>query len=732
MEATLFPFAGVWLQSVEIPDSVHSIGARTFSFSGLVGVINIPASVTTIGLNAFKKVSRLTSINVSPLNDAYESINGVLFTKGAEALICYPSGRKGESLAIPASVTSIESGAFFSCKLSNFTVDVNNQYFASKDGVLFNKDITLLIKYPEGRTDSTYDIPDSVITIGEGAFYQCSSLESVVIPEGVESIEGEAFYACSKLTSLNLPSTICKISLAAYDCPLLMSITVNETNPVFKSIDGVLFNKETKAIVQYPSGRKSTHNSIPNEVKEIGMCAFRGSQFVSVDIPESVTLIGYSAFFGSKVNSVTIPKSVKSIEYRAFVSCDSLTSIIILGCIDNISTYAFQGINSLKSITYLGTEEMTALSMSEVTKLEKVCVTPYYEGDTFGGFSNLTKSLKCEIDAVGTATIHSPDVFMELSDIMKNKDYPSNLTINITDDIDFDGINFIKPLGTTDDDECNVYSGTLNGNGHSIKNIKMTNANSSSSSMFCEIRNGKIMNMIIEETCEFEGDISSSVSLVASGNTTIENVINKAKTNGIERACGFVNNISNSTESILIMKNCVNEGNVISINNGTSCGFVCKDGNGIIRLYNCKNGGYIEGRESYGMSNEIEEAHNVISVGIVNGTDEKYSFWKLSSKNTTSIYGIREICENCEEDEAIILSEVDNNGIIKTIDNRKRVDLLMNEASEAGGYGMYWSRDFSLSPKHVVMIEQEKDVISIEVEHGMTLKDIYELKHFFP
>jgi len=200
LEATLFPFAGVWLQSVEIPDSVHSIGARTFSFSGLVGVINIPASVTTIGLNAFKKVSRLTSINVSPLNDAYESINGVLFTKGAEALICYPSGRKGESLAIPASVTSIESGAFFSCKLSNFTVDVNNQYFASKDGVLFNKDITLLIKYPEGRTDSTYDIPDSVITIGEGAFYQCSSLESVVIPEGVESIEGEAFYACNKLT----------------------------------------------------------------------------------------------------------------------------------------------------------------------------------------------------------------------------------------------------------------------------------------------------------------------------------------------------------------------------------------------------------------------------------------------------------------------------------------------------------------------------------------------------
>ena len=84
---------------------------------------------------------------------------------------------------------------------------------------------------------------------------------------------------------------------------------------------------------------------------------------------------------------------------------------------------------------------------------------------------------------------------------------------------------------------------------------------------------------------------------------------------------------------------------------------------------------------------------------------------------------------NCDDN--IILCEKDKNGILLSLDNHKRVDLMMNEESERHDYGMYWSRDFSLCPNHKIEIKEGKESTNIEVEHGKILKDIDELKHFF-
>jgi len=115
--------------------------------------------------------------------------------------------------------------AFAYCKsLMRITVDVQNQAYSSIQGVLFNKNNTILIQYPTGK-QGAYTIPAGVISIGKRAFIKCASLTSVTIPASVISIGEAAFYWCTGLTNIIIPSSITSIGRTAfYDCPLPAAI----------------------------------------------------------------------------------------------------------------------------------------------------------------------------------------------------------------------------------------------------------------------------------------------------------------------------------------------------------------------------------------------------------------------------------------------------------------------------------------------------------------------------
>jgi hypothetical protein len=148
-----------------IPNSVTTIDSLAFAYSSLASV-TIPNSVTTIKDYAFFQ-SSLTSVS------------------------------------IPDSVTSIEEKAFCSfSSLITINVSGNNSAYSSQDGVLYNKDKTTLIQYPNGKTDTTFTIPNDVTRIGENAFYYCENITSVNIPESVTSIGNFAFFDCKNLTSV--------------------------------------------------------------------------------------------------------------------------------------------------------------------------------------------------------------------------------------------------------------------------------------------------------------------------------------------------------------------------------------------------------------------------------------------------------------------------------------------------------------------------------------------------
>ena len=184
-------------------------------------------------------------------------------------------------------------------------------------------------------------IPDSVTSIGDRAFRYCISLTSVTIPDSVTSIGEEAFYGCWDLTRLTIPGSVTSIDKDAFCfCSSLTSVTIPDS--VTSIGDSAFYGCESLTSV-----------TIPDSVTSIGSCAFYGcASLTSVTIPDSVTSIGGSAFYGcTSLTSVTIPDSVTSIGDYAFYGCESLTSVAIPGSVTSIGWSAFYGCASLTSVT---------------------------------------------------------------------------------------------------------------------------------------------------------------------------------------------------------------------------------------------------------------------------------------------------------------------------------------------------------------------------------------------
>ena len=273
------------LTSISVPNSVKNIGEWAFAGCSLLSSIDIPNSVISIGNNAFAGCLSLKYISIS------------------ESVICLNGNPFGEW------------DGELECLSANFIYE---------DDVLFNKDKSEIISFRNQEIES-YIIPDSVTSIGDGAFGCCSSLSSLVIPDSVVNIKGNPFYFWKgKLECLSAS---------------------------FIYEDNVLFNMDKSKLISYRN-QEAKSFIIPNGVMSIEKYAFSDcSSLISISVPKSVTSIGDGAFDGcSSLSSIAISDSITSISAWTFDGCSSLRSLVIPDSVTSIGNEAFRGCSSLCSL----------------------------------------------------------------------------------------------------------------------------------------------------------------------------------------------------------------------------------------------------------------------------------------------------------------------------------------------------------------------------------------------
>lgn len=297
-----YAFNNCRFSELTIPDSVQTIGQFAFQSCSFSEVI-IPESVIRINDNSFRNNSNLSSVTI--LN-AEATIGFGVFAYCNSNLVIYGyGGSTADTYASSNSITFVDLAGGNGSSDYEYTVDEND--LAT---VTMYKGSDTAVEVPE-RLDNNY-----VISIGNEAFKDNTTLTSVTLPDGITTIGGQAFAGCTSLTSVTFGSGITTIGNSAF------------------------------------SGTGITNITIPNSVTTIGDSAFYGcTGLTTVSMPNNVS-VGNSAFYGcTGLTSATIPNNAISIADGMFGECTNLTTVVIPDSVTTIGDGAFSDCSGLTSVT---------------------------------------------------------------------------------------------------------------------------------------------------------------------------------------------------------------------------------------------------------------------------------------------------------------------------------------------------------------------------------------------
>ena len=379
-------YKSLFLESITVPNSVTTLQSYAFGNSPNLETISFAADnpITAINVYTFAYLPKLTSLEL-PSN----------VTTIGEGAFAYSTALT--SVTIPASVTSISIAFGSTPSLAAINVDSNNQTYSSINGVLFDKDASVLFKYPAAKRGTSYEIPSSVTSIKGVSFENAASLTSITIPASVTYIEDFAFENTTALTDFNFlgdaPTNMGADSFGGIAAGARANISFGASGFGSESTwNGLVINRDLPiANGNYIcttgeldlEGENSTYFIFNGVVSNGTGCSG------AVVIPEGVTGIGEEAFSSESsvpsITSITIPASVTSIGEYAFYLTSTLRELRFLG---NAPTLA-------------ETCAMGCFDTDEVKVYIKASATGFGQELTWNGltirrdFSNYTGRIKC-------------------------------------------------------------------------------------------------------------------------------------------------------------------------------------------------------------------------------------------------------------------------------------------------------------------------------------------------
>jgi hypothetical protein len=265
----------------------------------------------------------------------------VLYDYSLSKLISYPGNRAGDTYEVPAGVTLVEGCFAYAVQLREVILPVGISEIPSS--VFTGCNELRRVNFPAGlrRIEShaffrchkleSVEFPVGLESIGVIAFRDCMLLESVVLPEGLLLLDEVCFKNCDCLRRVYIPSTLVEIGEMCFGgCHSLEHIEVSALNPVYSSVDGVLYNKSQTCLLLYPPSRKCDYYEILPTVVSLTERNFRYSSVVEVVIPARVRVIPDYAFEQcERLSGVHLPLGLIEIGSSAFSFCDRLQTIDI-------------------------------------------------------------------------------------------------------------------------------------------------------------------------------------------------------------------------------------------------------------------------------------------------------------------------------------------------------------------------------------------------------------------
>ena len=364
------------LSSVTLPEKAISISSQAFLGCKNLKTIDIPATVTEIEAKAFGRCTGLESITIPPLvkeipNNAFEyctNLKNIYYTGSVTTIKkeAFLNCTALETVTIPASVTSVDYSAFDLCSgLKRINADADNtEYSNDENGILFNKNQTLLIRCPEGTQLTTYRIPETVTNIHAFSFKNVASITTVSIPDSVFHIGTDAFINSGVYNDY-----------ANWDNGFLYSgdcLLAAKTDKLDKNCK--IYSKTRLIAANTFQDADIESIVLPENLKYLGGYAFAFcSNLKEIDLPDGLELIVDGAFYGcSALTEIEIPSLLTKIPDKAFFNCKNLSEIILPDGLKTIGKQAFERTPALteihipRTVTSLASDAFTSSGITDI------------------------------------------------------------------------------------------------------------------------------------------------------------------------------------------------------------------------------------------------------------------------------------------------------------------------------------------------------------------------------